>query len=189
MKALARRAGNSVLELDQGPVLKKGFNGRPAGPKVLPMSDETSPPNDKLHVAGSAHRRRGLDSLPGEDLLELRGNWRELEQWLGHTLKSIRVLIARISQKDLTAQLDSLLKRSGAEPLDHSYVSKVEAGKKRLTMNRFLAWCDALGRDPAYVFQYAAMLRATHAHSLDEVNEHITSFIEEKHPDVLPPNA
>lgn len=99
-----------------------------------------------------------LPRLTPEKRAELNGDWRATESFIGPALRDIRLIVTRISQKELTRRLDEKLIRRGAKPLDNSYVSKIEHGKRTLTLERLFAWCEALEQKPENVLDYSGVL-------------------------------
>ncbi len=43
---------------------------------------------------------------------------------------------------------------------DQTYVSKVETGKRAITLQEFLRWCDALNLDDAAVMELSAKMKS-----------------------------
>lgn len=97
---------------------------------------------------------------------------------IGPAIKLVRVLFG-ISQKDLADRLAVLL----GEPVTQSYVCHIERKACGLSLDRFLAICDALDIEPSAIIAIALKRRRIHAlakRDISQVYESIKKKIESR---------
>lgn len=80
-----------------------------------------------------------------------RGHYYEYVNSIGSVLELLRIWRG-YSQNDVAKKLDFNL---DTDKIDEQYISKVEKGKKGISLDRLIVWCEVLQLQPSRVFQYA----------------------------------
>jgi len=75
--------------------------------------------------------------------------------------------------KKLSFNLDS-------DKIDEQYISNVERGKKGISLDRFIAWCEVLQLQPSRVFQYAEFFLERQGQSEEQIIKEALIAIEKE---------